>query len=152
MLPDRRYDILAWHPEVARLLPDFEAVPPSRRNAMWLCLLHPAMRGFYADREQTLWDGISHLCAAWAAHPEDRDLSGLIAEFVTQDENFARLWSEREVGVNGPGRKVLRHSVAGAITVDFEVLLPLQDPGLRLLVYRAADEESRAFLDRLCAR
>ncbi len=47
---------------------------------------------------------------------------------------------------------MLRHPVAGAITVDFEVLLPLQDPGLRLLVYRAADEESRASLDRLCAR
>lgn len=152
VLLDRRYDILAWNPEVARLLPVFEAVPPSRRNAMWLGLLHPAMRGFYVDREQVLRDGIAHLRAAWAAHPEDRDLSGLIAGFAMQDEDFARLWSEREVGVNGRGRKVLRHPVAGAITVDFEVLLPLQDPELRLLVYLAADEESRASLDRLCAR
>ncbi|MBD0672396.1 helix-turn-helix domain-containing protein [Streptomyces sp. CBMA156] len=152
MLLDHRYDVLAWTPEMARLLPGFEAVPPSRRNAMRLCLLHPAMRGFYADREQTLRDGIAHLRAAWAAHPEDRELSGLIDEFVTQDEDFARLWSEREVSVNGRGRKLLRHPVEGAITVDFEVLQPLQDPGLRLLVYRAADEESRAALDRLCAR
>ncbi|MEW2289363.1 helix-turn-helix transcriptional regulator [Streptomyces sp. NPDC047841] len=152
MLLDHRYDILAWNPEMARLLPDFEAVPPSRRNAMWLCLLHPAMRGFYADREQVLRDGIAHLRAAWAAHPEDRELSGLIAEFATQDEDFARLWSKREVSVNGRGRKLLRHPVAGAITVDFEVLLPLQDPELRLLVYRAVDEESRASLNRLYAR
>ncbi|MFJ3902255.1 helix-turn-helix domain-containing protein [Streptomyces sp. NPDC090025] len=152
MLLDHRYDILAWTPEMARLLPDFDAVPPARRNAMWLCLLHPAMRGFYADREQVLRDGIAHLRAAWAAHPEDRELADLIAEFVKEDEDFARLWSEREVGVNGRGRKLLRHPVAGAITVDFEVLQPLQDPGLRLLVYRPADEESRAALDRLCAR
>ncbi|MFF5668460.1 helix-turn-helix transcriptional regulator [Streptomyces griseofuscus] len=150
MLLDHRYDILAWNPEMARLLPGFEAVPPSRRNAMWLCLLHPEMRGFYADREQVLRDGVAHLRAAWAAHPQDRELSGLIAEFVTKDEDFARFWSKREVGVNGRGRKLLRHPVAGAITVDFEVLLPLQDPELRLLVYRAADEESRASLDRLC--
>ncbi|KEF18265.1 hypothetical protein DF18_23790 [Streptomyces rimosus] len=93
MLLDHRYDILACHPETARLLPDFEAVPPSRRKAMWLCLLHPAMRGFYADREQTLRDGIAHLRAASAAHPEDRDLSGLIAKFAMQDEDFARLCS-----------------------------------------------------------
>ncbi|MFF7586330.1 helix-turn-helix domain-containing protein [Kitasatospora purpeofusca] len=152
MLMDHRYDLLAWNPEMARLLPDFDAVPPARRNAMRLCLLHPAMRSFYADREQVLRDGVAHLRAAWAADPEDRALSGLIAEFVTQDEDFARLWSEREVSVNGRGRKLLRHPVAGAITVDFEVLLPLQDPGLRLLVYRAADEESRASLDRLCTR
>ncbi|MEU4303414.1 MmyB family transcriptional regulator [Kitasatospora aureofaciens] len=137
---------------MARLLPDFDAVAPSRRNAMRLCLLHPAMRGFYADREQVLRDGIAHLRAAWAAHPKDRALSCLIAEFATQDADFARLWSEREVGVNGRGRKVLRHPVAGALTIDFEVLLPLQDPDLRLLVYRAADEESRAALERLCAR
>ncbi|MYQ94709.1 helix-turn-helix domain-containing protein [Streptomyces sp. SID4946] len=152
MLLDHRYDILAWNPEMARLLPGFEAVPPARRNAMRLCLLHPEMRGFYADREQVLRDGIAHLRAAWAAHPEDRELSCLIAEFVTQDQDFARLWSEREVSVNGRGRKLLRHPVAGAITVDFEVLLPLQDPELRLLIYRAADEESRASLDRLYAR
>ncbi|WP_405446569.1 helix-turn-helix transcriptional regulator [Streptomyces achromogenes] len=152
MLLDHRYDILAWNPEMARLLPGFETVPPSRRNAMWLCLMHPEMRGFCADREQVLRDGIAHLRAAWAAHPQDRALSGLIAEFAAQDEDFARLWSQREVGVNGRGRKVLRHPAAGAITVDFEVLLPLQDPELRLLVYRAADEKSRESLDRLYAR
>lgn len=151
MLLDHRYDILAWNPEMARLLPGFDTLPPSRRNAMWLCLLHPETRGLYADREQTLRDGIAHLRAAWAAHPDDRALSDLIAEFVTRDEDFARLWSKREVSVNGRGRKVLRHPLAGAISVDFEILLPLQDPELRLLVYRPADEESRASLDRLCA-
>ncbi|MCL3998330.1 helix-turn-helix domain-containing protein [Streptomyces lavenduligriseus] len=152
MLLDHRYDILAWNPEMARLLPGFETVPPPRRNAMWLCLMHPEMRGFYADREQVLRDGIAHLRAAWAAHPQDAELSALVAEFATQDEDFARLWSQREVRVNGRGRKVLRHPVAGAITVDFEVLLPLQDPELRLLVYRPADDKSRASLDRLYAR
>ncbi|MFE3504330.1 helix-turn-helix transcriptional regulator [Kitasatospora sp. NPDC059160] len=152
MLLDHRYDILAWNPELARLLPGFDTPSPVRRNAMRLCLLHPAMRGFYADREGALRDGVAHLRAAWAAHPQDRALTDLIAEFTTQDEDFARLWSEREVRVNGRGRKLLRHPVVGAIAVDFEVLLPLEDPELRLLIYRAADEESRAALDRLCAR
>ncbi|WP_455771219.1 MmyB family transcriptional regulator [Streptomyces griseofuscus] len=76
--------ILARTPEMARPLPGFEAVPPSRRNAMWLCLLHPAMRGFYADREQVLRDMGAHLRAVWAAHPQDRELSGLNAEFDTR--------------------------------------------------------------------
>ncbi|MFI6155076.1 helix-turn-helix domain-containing protein [Kitasatospora sp. NPDC051170] len=152
MLMDHRYDLLAWNPEMARLLPDFDAVPAGRRNAMWLCLLHPPMRGFYADRESVLRDGVAHLRAAWAAHPQDRALAGLIAEFTAQDEDFARLWAEREVRVNGRGRKPRRHPAVGAITVDFEILLPLEDPELRLLVYRAADQESRALLERLCAR
>ena len=152
MLMNHRYDILAWNGEMARLLLDFDTLPPSRRNAMWLCLLHPRIREFYVDRERVVREGVAHLRAAWAAHPEDRALTDLIAEFIAHDEEFARWWAERDVKVNGRGRKVMRHPDAGEIAVHFEVLMPLQDPDQRLVIYRAADEESRSAWDRLCAR
>ncbi|WP_406214060.1 helix-turn-helix transcriptional regulator [Streptomyces decoyicus] len=152
MLMNHRYDILAWNGEMARLLLDFDTLPPSQRNAMWLCLMHPEIREFYVDRERVVREGIAHLRAAWAAHPEDRALSDLIAEFAARDEDFARLWAERDIKVNGRGRKVLRHPVVGVIAVHFEVLMPLQDPDQRLVIYRAADEESQSAWDRLCAR
>src|SRR4051812_6904052 len=85
MLVNRRYDILAWNGEMARLLLDFDTLPLSRRNAMWLCLMHPAMRELYVDRERVVRDGVAHLRAAWAAHPEDQALTDLIAECVTRD-------------------------------------------------------------------
>ncbi|MEV7603552.1 helix-turn-helix transcriptional regulator [Kitasatospora sp. NPDC089797] len=152
MLMNHRYDILAWNAEMALLFTDFGALPPARRNAMWLCLMHPGMREVYVDRERTLREGVAHLRAAWAAHPQDRVLTGLITEFIAGDEEFARLWAERDVKVNGRGRKVLRHPEAGAIAVDFETLTPLQDPDQLLVIYRAADDASQAALDRLCAR
>jgi transcriptional regulator with XRE-family HTH domain len=152
MLMNHRYDVLAWNSEMARLLLDFDALPPSQRNAMWLCLMHPKMREFYVDRERAVREGIAHLRAAWAAHPEDQALTDLITEFTTHDEEFARLWAERDVKVNGRGRKVLRHPEVGAIAVHFEVLMPLQNPDQRLMIYRPADDESQAALDRLCTR
>ncbi|WP_433463856.1 helix-turn-helix transcriptional regulator [Spirillospora sp. CA-128828] len=152
MLVNHRYDILAWNREMARLLLDFDTLPPSRRNAMWLCLMHPEMREFYVDRERVVREGIAHLRAAWAAHPEDRALTDLIAEFITRDEEFARLWAERDIKINARGHKVMRHPDVGVVAVDFEVLMPLQDPDLRLVIFRAADDESRSALDRLCAR
>lgn len=152
MLMNHRFDILAWNGEMAGLLLDFDTLPPSRRNAMWLCLLHPEMREFYVDRERVVREGIAHLRSAWAAHPEDQALRGLIAEFTARDEQFARLWAERDIKVNGRGRKVLRHPGVGEIAVNFEVLVPLQDPDQRLMICRAADDESRAALDRLRAR
>ncbi|WP_367432985.1 helix-turn-helix domain-containing protein [Streptomyces celluloflavus] len=152
MLMNHRYDILAWNAEMAGLLLDFDTLPPPQRNSMWLCLMHPEIREFYVDRERVVREGIAHLRAAWAAHPEDRVLTDLITEFTTHDEEFARLWAERDVKVNGRGRKVMRRPDVGAITVHFEVLVPLQDPDQRLVIYRAADEESRSALDRLCAR
>ncbi|MEV5539804.1 helix-turn-helix transcriptional regulator [Saccharopolyspora shandongensis] len=152
MLMNHRYDILAWNGEMARLLLDFDTLPSAQRNSMWLCLMHPQMREFYVDRERVVREGIAHLRAAWAAHPDDRALTDLIAEFTTHDEEFARLWAERDVKVNGRGRKVIRHPDVGVIAVHFEVLMPLQDPDQRLLIYRAADDESQSALDRLCAR
>ena len=152
MLMNHRYDILAWNAEMAMLLLDFDILPPSRRNAMWLCLMHPEIRELYVDRERVVREGIAHLRAAWAEHPDDQALTDLIAEFIARDEEFARLWAERDVKVNGRGRKVLRHPDAGVIALHFEVLMPLQDPDQRLLIYRAADDESRSALDRLFAR
>lgn len=152
MLMNHRYDILAWNGEMARLLVDFGALPPAQRNSMWLCLMHPEVREFYVDRERVVREGIAHLRAAWAAHPEDRALTDLITEFTTHDEEFARLWAERDVQVNGRGSKLIRHPEAGLMAVHFEVLMPLQDPDQRLVIYRAADEESRSALERLCAR
>ncbi|GAA1958743.1 hypothetical protein GCM10009754_31370 [Amycolatopsis minnesotensis] len=141
MLMNRRCDILAWNSEMAKLLLDFDTLPPPQRNAMWLCLLRPESREFYVDRERVVREEVAHLRAAWAAHPEDQALTDLIAECITRDEEFARLWAERDVKVNGRGRKVMRHPVAGLIEVQFETLTPLQDPDQLLVIYRAADEE-----------
>jgi transcriptional regulator with XRE-family HTH domain len=152
MLMNHRYDILAWNGEMARLLLDFDALPPSQRNAMWLCLIHPEMREFYVDRERVVREGVAHLRAAWAAHPEDQALTDLIAECLTRDEEFARLWNERNVRGNGRGRKVMRHPDVGVIAVHFETLTPLQDPDQLLVIYRAADDASQSALDQLSAR
>lgn len=149
MLVNHRYDILAWNPGMARLLMDFDTLPPPQRNAMWLCLMYPKMRDFYVDRARVVREGVAHLRAAWAAHPEDGTLGELIAEFTAGDEQFARLWAERDVKVNGRGRKAMRHPEVGLVTVDFETLAPVQDTGQLLVIHRAADEESQAALDRL---
>jgi len=152
MLMNHRSDILAWNNEIARLLLDFDTLPPSRHNAMWLCLMYPKMREFYVDRERVVREGIAHLRTAWAAHPEDQALTDLIAEFTAGDEQFARLWAERDVAVNGRGHKVVRHPEVGVIAVNFEMLTPLQDPDQVLVIFRAADDESQSALDRLSAR
>ncbi|MEV0716913.1 helix-turn-helix transcriptional regulator [Asanoa sp. NPDC050611] len=152
MLMNHRYDILAWNNEMARLLLDFDTLPPGQRNAMWLCLLHLAIRDFYVDRDRVVRDGVAHLRAAWAAHPEDQALTDLIAECAARDDEFARLWAERDVKANGRGRKVMRHPEAGVVTVEFETLTPLQDPDQLLVIYRAADDQSQSALDELWAR
>jgi len=152
MLTNHRADILAWNGEMAKLLVDFGTLPPSRRNAMWLCLLHPEIREFYVDRDRVVREAIAHLRSAWAAHPDDEPLIGLITELTTQHPEFARLWAEQDVKVNGRGSKAMRRPDVGLLTMHFEMLMPLQDTDQRLMICRAADDASQSALDRLCAQ
>ncbi|HEY3506681.1 MAG TPA: helix-turn-helix domain-containing protein [Actinocatenispora sp.] len=149
MLLNHRFDILAWNAEMAGLMVDFADLPAARRNALWLCLLAPEFHGFYRDRERVIREGIADLRAAWAAHPDDRELAGLVAELRAGSAEFARLWDERDVRVNGRGEKPLLHPRYGRVTVEFEVLCPLQDRDLRLVLYRPVDERSAAALDAI---
>ncbi|MFI5931686.1 helix-turn-helix transcriptional regulator [Actinoplanes sp. NPDC051494] len=150
MLTNHRGDILAWNNEMTRLVADFGALPAARRNAMWLCLMHPPTRDLYIDRKRVVREGMAHLRAAWATHPEDETLSGLITE-LTADEELARRWAQGDVKVNGRGSKAMRHPTAGLIAVDFDTLTPLEDVDQRILICRAADDESRSALKRLFA-
>ncbi|MFF4412463.1 helix-turn-helix transcriptional regulator [Streptosporangium sp. NPDC001559] len=149
MLLDHRFDILAWNREMAALMMDFGAVPARQRNSLWLCFVHPGLHDFYRDRERVMREGIADLRAAWAAHTDDAALGDLVTELQEQSEEFVRLWALRDVKVNGRGRKPLMHPRVGPLTVDFEVLNPLQDPGHRLVIYRASDAASQAALDAI---
>ncbi|MCA2218337.1 helix-turn-helix transcriptional regulator [Jidongwangia harbinensis] len=152
MLINHRFDILAWNHGMARLQLDFDTrLPPARHNSAWLCLMRPEMRDYYVDRERVVREGVAHVRAAWAAHPDDRALADLIAEFST-DDHFARVWAEREVRSNGRGDKTVRHPEVGTFSVHFETLAPLGDPDQRLVICRPTDDESRTALDRLAAR
>jgi transcriptional regulator with XRE-family HTH domain len=152
MLVNHRFDVLAWNRDMASVLIDFEALPPSERNLMWLCLVHPEVRDRYVDRDTVVRQGIAHLRAAWAAHPEDRALDDLIGEVLSRDGDLARLWAQPDVEIKGRGRKVMRHPGVGMVALDFEVLTPVPDPDQRLVIFRAADEESRSALARLRVR
>jgi transcriptional regulator with XRE-family HTH domain len=149
MLVDHRFDVLAWNPEMDRLMMGLAELPGRERNTMRLCLLDARFEGFYRDRERVIREGVADLRAAWAARPDDRPLAALVDELVSGSPEFARLWEERAVRVNGRGRKPLRHPEFGDLTVEFEVLIPVECPDLRLVLYRGADPASREVLARI---
>lgn len=149
MLLNHRFDILAWNPEMAGLMFDFAALPDDQRNVLWLCMLHPALSDFYRDRERVIRECIADLRAAWAARPDDTALGELVGRLISRSEEFARLWALRDVRVNGRGQKPLLHPRVGPLTVEFDVLTPLQDPHQRLVIYRAADTASQVALDAI---
>ncbi|MFF4614638.1 MmyB family transcriptional regulator [Nonomuraea jabiensis] len=76
-------------------------------------------------------------------------MSDPVDELTAGSEEVALLWALRDVRVNGRGQKRLRHAVKGPLTVGYEVLAPIQAPGQRLVIYRAADTGSQRVLDAI---
>jgi hypothetical protein len=86
---------------------------------------------------------------AWAAHPDDIAIGELVEELTSHSTEFARLWAKRCVRVNGRGLTPLLHPRVGPLTVEYEVLTPLQDPDQRVIIRRAADTASQAAMDAI---
>ena len=149
MLVDYRFDVLAWNPEMAALMPVVATVAPEQRNTIELCLLNPDLREFYLDRELLIREGIADLRAAWAAHPDDNRLTHLISQWCARSTEFRALWELRDVRVNGRGSKRMMHPEVGPLSIDYEVLLPMAAPHQRLVIYRASDSVSQSALNAL---
>lgn len=149
MLIDHRFDVLAWNAEMSRVMLGLDTLPAQSLNTMRLCLMDGRFEHFYVERERVIREGIADLRAAWAAHPDDAELAALLDDLVSGSPEFARLWEQHAVRVNGRGRKPMLHPEFGPLTVDFEVLLPMSEPDLRVVLYRAADEASQRVLDTI---
>jgi hypothetical protein len=91
----------------------------------------------------------TELDSAGFSPPEDTALRELVEELTSHSAEFARLWPKRCVRVNGRGLRPLLHPRVGPLTVQYEVLTPLQDPDQRVIIYRAADTASQTALDAI---
>ena len=149
MVLDHRLDILATNDMMAALLLDIDRRPVVDRNVLRMCFLDKRFDGFYEARDDVVRGAVADLRAAWVNHSHDAKLAALIEELERESTEFSRYWQSREVSVRNRGDKPMRHPLVGQITVTFDVLTPLGDPDLRLIVYRPADAQSRSALDEL---
>lgn len=149
MIVNHRLDVLAWNDIMATLLLGLDDRPEHERNVLRMCFLDSRFDGFYGDRDDVVRGAVADLRAAWVAHAHDAQLVELIRELEDGSEEFARYWRSREVSVRARGDKPMYHPTVGLVTVSFDVLNPLGDPDLRLIVYRAADARSQSALEDL---
>jgi transcriptional regulator with XRE-family HTH domain len=92
---------------------------------------------FYPDWDRVAHDVVAILRAEAGRDPYDRELSDLIGELSMRSELFGTLWAAHNVHTHDTGIKRLRHSLVGELTVSFEVMELVADPGLTMFVYTA---------------
>ena len=149
----RRMDILAWNPLAAALLTDFSRIPVDRRNYVRLIFADPQVRRMLADWEREARMTVAFLRMHASEYLDDARLAELVADLSLRDADFREWWATHHVLSATTGTKTYVHTVAGRITVDWEILASTTDPEQHLIVMTAesgspADQRLRFLASR----
>ncbi|SDS46892.1 helix-turn-helix transcriptional regulator [Microlunatus soli] len=153
VLVNDRTDIVRWNETYRTVNPGLIAADPHRRNTVWDLFVGDRGRGgAIIDGDERASQVVAAFRYRYGHHIDDPAWRGLIDRLCRASPPFARLWATKDVARPGLCNKV--HSVPGVGTVTLRPTgMELTDrPGLRLVVYTPADDQSRERLDRLLHR
>ena len=132
-----RLDVLGANPlGRAVFAPLFDTAAATPNIARFI-FLDPAAQAFYRDWEELAGDTVALLRAEAGRDPYDRGLSDLIGELSTRSEVFRTWWAAHNVRQHRSGVKRLHHPSVGDLTLTYESMELVTDPGLRLNAYTA---------------
>ncbi|MEV4786748.1 helix-turn-helix transcriptional regulator [Streptomyces tuirus] len=129
---DHRMDVLAWNPLADAVLGFGGADGLSLPRRLFL---DPASRELYPDWAEVTAQMVAHLRLQAGHHPGDPATGELVAELARASEEFRRLWADHLVKPCDYGVKLLRHPVAGLLTLPYETLTVPAAPDQTIVVY-----------------
>ena len=143
-------DIVAANPLGYALYSDMFARQGRPANTARYIFLDPHARELYLNWNKAAHDTVAVLRASAGRDPYDRCLSDLVGELSTQSEEFRTLWAQHNVRQHITGIKQFHHAVVGDITLTYDRLDLVADPGLTIFTYTAEpgsrDEETLRLL------
>jgi len=106
-------------------------------NMARFIFLDPAAQTFYRDWPELAGDVVALLRSEAGRDPHDRALSDLVGELSTRSDLFRTWWAKHNVRLHRSGTKKLHHPAVGDLTLAYESMELVTDPGLRLNAYTA---------------
>jgi transcriptional regulator with XRE-family HTH domain len=149
-----RMDILATN-SLGRIFYDEAFEGPGAGNIARYAFLDDRATRFYPD-----WSGAADITVAIlrteaGRDPHDRGLQDLVGELSTRSDEFRTRWGAHNVRQHSTGTKNFHHHAVGELTLAYEGMELVAEPGLSLLIYAAevgsASEERLRLLASLAA-
>jgi transcriptional regulator with XRE-family HTH domain len=138
-LRNGRFDILAANDLGRALYSPLYAMADAglRPNSARFLFLDPAASEFFLDYDKVLDDCVAFLRAEAGRDPYAKELSDLVGELSTRNEDFRIRWAAHDVRYHRTGRKRLHHPLVGDLDLDYEAFELAGDPGQRINIYTA---------------
>jgi transcriptional regulator with XRE-family HTH domain len=132
-----RMDVLAANRLGRALFAPLFGSPAKPTNMARFIFHDPAAPEFYTEWDRLASDTVALLRAEAGRNPTDRGLSDLIGELSTRSDIFRIRWADHNVRRHRSGIKHFHHPVVGDISLAYESLELVADPGLVLNGYTA---------------
>ncbi|MEV6098075.1 helix-turn-helix transcriptional regulator [Nocardia sp. NPDC051981] len=135
---DAGFDYLVWNRAYVLVRDDPLALPPERRNLLWMMFTENANRMRMAHWERAARAMVSQVRDAVGRRPDDPRLAALVSELSVVSSDFRRWWSEYPVRRFRPATITVRHPRAGPIELEVFQLRPVEHPNLLMVVQAPA--------------
>jgi transcriptional regulator with XRE-family HTH domain len=145
----RRWDVLAWNQAARWIIADFATMPVEERNIVRLIFTNEEFRHRCVNWEGVARRVLAQLRASSSQYQHDAQLGGLIRDLQQRSPEFARWWSRHEVQERQDGRKELIHPAVGSLVLEHSTFQIEDSPGLKMVVYLPACEETARKLEQL---
>jgi hypothetical protein len=106
-------------------------------NAARFIFMDAKAREFYPDWNKAANDTVAVLRASAGRDPYDRCLSDLVGELSTQNDEFRTRWAQHNVRQHITGIKHFHHPTVGELSLAYDRLDLVADPGLTMYTYTA---------------
>ncbi|BCL83808.1 transcriptional regulator [Ktedonobacteria bacterium brp13] len=145
----RRWDVLAWNRAACQVITNFAALPVEERNIVRLIFTDKEFRRRFVDWEAMAQRILAQFRASSSHYRDDEQLDALMTDMQHCSPEFACWWPRHEVQGRQDGQKKLLHPQAGLLELDHSTFQIDGSPGLKMVIYLPANEETAKKLELL---
>ena len=145
----RRWDVLAWNQAACQIFGNFATMPIEERNIVRLVFTDEEYRRRCGDWEGVAQRVLAQFRASSSQYRNDAQFGALITELQQRSPEFACWWSKHEVQGRQDGQKEFIHPQVGSLVFEHSTFQIDGSPGLKMVVYLPACEETARKLEQL---
>ena len=127
-----RWEFLAWNAAQARLYPRITELEGLERNLLWVLFADPFTKELIVDWDIHARQALAEFRAGTTALRGDGELAELVEKLSAESVEFAEWWPEHDVSQFETRLRRFRHPGAGVLTFEYQILAPIEWPGLKV--------------------
>ncbi|WP_436794654.1 helix-turn-helix transcriptional regulator [Actinospongicola halichondriae] len=139
-LLDRAWNMVAWNEAEAALFPSLHRHRDEPPHLLDLVFCDDDLAQLMADHDEELVRLVAQFRLHRAAWPNDPAIEAVVDRLTETSSRFTQLWTAGDVASFTTTRRLFDHPVAGRLELDHHRLAVLDQPGMQLVVYTAADQ------------